>query len=204
MSSQITNNNYMTTPTSSNPYITRKLNNIDKAQVLKKKWDDWTRVYHKTLKGLEAMIDVQKQVWDIMKIAGETDMMITEIEKTILKTSINNWTMNATNILGISEDLQYLIQSNMEDQVFQIQRMLADKLNGYKWRENQYVEDNIWEIQDLYKDEENKVELRRERVEEEEKVILIRPYKVLELTLSTTKSSFINEVNNLMKYIKFV
>ena len=194
----------MTTPTSSNPYITRKLNNIDKAQVLKKKWDDWTRVYHKTLKGLEAMIDVQKQVWDIMKIAGETDMMITEIEKTILKTSINNWTMNATNILGISEDLQYLIQSNMEDQVFQIQRMLADKLNGYKWRENQYVEDNIWEIQDLYKDEENKVELRRERVEEEEKVILIRPYKVLELTLSTTKSSFINEVNNLMKYIKFV
>ena len=131
-------------------------------------------------------------------------MMITEIEKTILKTSINNWTMNATNILGISEDLQYLIQSNMEDQVFQIQRMLADKLNGYKWRENQYVEDNIWEIQDLYKDEENKVELRRERVEEEEKVILIRPYKVLELTLSTTKSSFINEVNNLMKYIKFV
>ena len=131
-------------------------------------------------------------------------MMITEIEKTILKTSINNWTMSATNILGISEDLQYLIQSNMEDQVFQIQRMLADKLNGYKWRENQYVEDNIWEIQDLYKDEENKVELRRERVEEEEKVILIRPYKVLELTLSTTKSSFINEVNNLMKYIKFV
>ena len=55
------------------------------------------------------MIDVQKQVWNIMKIAGETDMMITEIEKTILKTSINNWTMNATNILGISEDLQYLI-----------------------------------------------------------------------------------------------
>ena len=150
------------------------------------------------------MIGVQKQVWDIMKIAGETDMMITEIEKTILKTSINNWTMNATNILGISENLQYLIQSNMEDQVFQIQRMLADKLNGYKGRENQYVEDNIWEIQDLYKDEENKVESRRERVEEEEKVILIRPYEVLELTLSTTKSSFINEVNNLMKYIKFV
>ena len=37
MSSQITNNNYMNAPTSSNPYITRKLNNIDKAQVLKKK-----------------------------------------------------------------------------------------------------------------------------------------------------------------------
>jgi len=36
MSSQITNNNYITTPTSPNLYITRKLNNMDKAQVLKK------------------------------------------------------------------------------------------------------------------------------------------------------------------------
>jgi len=39
--------------------------------------------------------------------------------------------MNATNILGISEDLQYLIQSNMENWVFQIQRMLADELDAY-------------------------------------------------------------------------
>ena len=39
--------------------------------------------------------------------------------------------MNAMNILEISEDLQYLIQSNMEDQIYQIQRMLADKLDTY-------------------------------------------------------------------------
>jgi len=50
-----------------------------------------------------------------MKIAGETNMSITEMKETILKASINNRTMNATNILGILEDLQYLIQSNMED-----------------------------------------------------------------------------------------
>ena len=115
MSSQITNNNYMTAPTSPNPYITRKLNNMDEAQVLKKEQDDWTRMYHRTLKELEAMINVQKQVQDMMKIAGEINTTITEIEETILKVSINNQTMNATNILGISEDLQYLIQSNMED-----------------------------------------------------------------------------------------
>ena len=78
------------------------------------------------------MIDVQKQVQDMVKIAGETNTTIMEIEKMILKVSINNRTMNATNILGISEDLQYLIQSNMEDQVYQIQRMLADELNNYK------------------------------------------------------------------------
>ena len=63
---------------------------MDKAQVFKNKWNDWTRIYHKTLKGLETMIDVQKQVWDIIKIAEEANTTITEIEETILKTSINN------------------------------------------------------------------------------------------------------------------
>jgi len=66
------------------------------------------------------------------------------------------------------------------------------------------VEDNIWEIQNLYKDKKNKVESRKERVEEE-KVILIRPYEIPELISSTTKSSFINDkVDNLIKYIKFI
>jgi len=57
------------------------------------------------LKEIEAMINIQKQVRDIMKIARETNTMITEMEQTILQASINNQTMNATNILGISEDL---------------------------------------------------------------------------------------------------
>jgi len=71
-------------------------------------------------------------VKDIIKIAEETNMTITEIERTILKVSINNRTMNAMNILGISKNLQYLIQSNMEDQAYQIQRMLANELDAYK------------------------------------------------------------------------
>ena len=40
--------------------------------------------------------------------------------------------INKMNILGISEDLWYLIQSNMEDQVYQVQWMLADELDIYK------------------------------------------------------------------------
>jgi len=71
-----------------------------------------------------------------MKIAGETNTTITEMEQMILQASINNWTMNTTNILGISEDLWYLIQSNIEDWIFQIQRMLADELDAYKEKEN--------------------------------------------------------------------
>ena len=54
----------------------------------------------------------------MIKIATETNMMITEIEKMILKASINNMTTNTMNILRISEDLQYLIQSNMEDRMY--------------------------------------------------------------------------------------
>jgi len=66
------------------------------------------------------MIDVQKQVKDMMKIVVETNMTIIEMENSILKASINNQVINATNITGMSEDLQYLIQSNIENQVFQI------------------------------------------------------------------------------------
>jgi len=106
---------YLTAPTSPNPYVTRKLNNIDEAKIMKEKRNNWTKIYHKTLKRLEAMIDVQRQVKNMMEIVAETNMTITEIEDTILKVSINNWVINATNITGVSEDLRYLIQSNMEN-----------------------------------------------------------------------------------------
>ena len=139
------------------------------------------------LKGLEAMIDVQKQVQNMIKIAEETNITITEMKEMILKASINNRTTNAMNILEISEDLQYLIQSNIEDRVYQIQRMLADELDAYSRQENQYVDNNIRKIQDLYKDREKKKESNKGRVENK-KVILIKLYKVSKSTLSMMKS----------------
>ena len=110
--------------------------------------------------------------------------------------------MNTTNITQISEDLQYLVQSNMEKQAFQIQRILADELDQYKRKGNKYVDDNIWEIQELYIEEEKKEE--KGGVESEE-VILVRPYEVSLTTLLSSRISFItNEVENLFKYIKFI
>ena len=103
MSSQ--NNNYTIASTFPNPYISRKLNNMDQAQVMKREREDWMRLYHKTLKGIETMIDVQRMVKDLKKIAEETNMTITEIEETILTASINNWTVNTMNITQILEDL---------------------------------------------------------------------------------------------------
>ena len=61
----------------------------------------------------------------------------------------------------------------MENRIYQIQRMLADELDIYKGRGNKYIEDNIKEIQELYKIKEDK---RNQRVIEEDKVILIKPY----------------------------
>ena len=114
------NNNYTTAPTSPNPYISRKLNNIDKAQVMKKEQEDWTKAYHKMLKELKVMINVQRMMKNIKKVAVEANMTITEMEGSILSANINNQMMNAMNSSEISEDLQYLVQSNMEDRVFQI------------------------------------------------------------------------------------
>jgi len=58
----------------------------------------------------------------------------------------------------MAEDLHYLIQSDMDNRAFQIQRRLADKLDQYKERSNSYVDANIREIQELYMDEEVKRE----------------------------------------------
>ena len=122
---------------------------MNQAQVMKREREDWSRLYHKTLKGIKVMIDVQRMLKDMKKIAGETSTTVTEIEGTILTASINNWTMNATNITQIAEDLRYLVQSDMDERVFQIQRMLADELDHYKGKGNDYVDSNIKEIQEL-------------------------------------------------------
>ena len=63
---------------------------MDKVQAMKTEQDDWTKLYHKMLKGLEVMVDIQEQVWNMMKIVGETNITIMEMEEIILKASVNN------------------------------------------------------------------------------------------------------------------
>ena len=81
--------------------------------------------------------------------------------------------------------------------------MLADELDKYKGRRNKYVDDNIEEIQELYKDDEQRKDLKGKERQDEE-VLLFKLYE--ESThLDNTKSSFIQDkINNLKKYIKFV
>ena len=159
-------------------------------------------VKDKTLKGLETMIDIQRMIKDIKKLAEEANTMITEMKGIVLTASINNRVMNVTNITQISEDLRYLVQSDMDKQAFQIQRMLADELDHYKGRGNNYVDMNIKEIQELYMMEERKED--KGTIENEE-VILVRPYEVSSTTSSSSTTSFItDEIDNLAKYMKFM
>ena len=102
---------------------------MNQAQVMKKEREDWTRLYYKTLKGIEAMIDVQRMLKDMKKIVEETSMTVIEMEGTILTASINNRTTNTMNIMQIAEDIQYLVQSNMDNRALQIQRILANELD---------------------------------------------------------------------------
>ena len=110
--------------------------------------------------------------------------------------------MNITNITQISKDLRYLVQSNMDERAFQIQRMLADELDQYKGKRNDYVDMNIKEIQELYMAEEAKKE-DKGTIENNE-VILVRLYEVLTTTSSSTTSFIMDEVENLLKHMKFV
>jgi len=90
----------------------------------------------------------------------------------------------------------------MDDRAFQVQRMLADELDRYKGKGNEYVDDNIKEIQELYMEEEKKDD--KGTIENKE-VILICPYVVSSTTTSSSRTSFItDEVENLTKYMKFV
>ena len=63
---------------------------MDQVQVMKREREDWSRLYHKTLKGLETMIDVQRWMKDIKKLAEEANTTIMEAEESILMASINN------------------------------------------------------------------------------------------------------------------
>jgi len=96
---------------------------------MKREREDWERLYHKTLKGIEVMINIQRVMKDMKKLAGEVGTTVAEMEGNILMASIDNRTTNATNITQMAEDLRYLIQSDMDDRAFQIQRRLADELD---------------------------------------------------------------------------
>ena len=64
------------------------------------------------------MIDIQRAIKDMKKLAEEAGTTVAEMEGVILMASINNRTTNAMNITQMVEDLHYLIQSDMDNRAF--------------------------------------------------------------------------------------
>ena len=64
----------------------------------------------------------------------------------ILQASNNYWTQIAGDIFSISKDLQNVVQSDMENQAYHIQKLLVDKLDSCKEKENKYTKEHIKEI----------------------------------------------------------
>ena len=91
----------------------------------------------------------------------------------------------------------------MENQVYQIQRCLADELDNYKDKGNKYIDKNIKEIQELYRNKDLK---RRQGTIQDKEVVLFKLYEITKFMISKTmETSFIQkEIKNLEQYIKFI
>ena len=200
---------FTTAPTLPNLCTNQTLNNINLVKTMNNKQKDQTKKYHKIIQEIERIVDVQLQLQNITKLVEEANIQIAEIERMILQASHNYQIQTAGDIFSISEDLQNIIQSDMENQVYHIQQLLVDKLDNCKGKGNKYAKEHIKEIQDTYRQEDIVIKMSqntnkgKQRVEEE--VFLYKPYDVDEPRPKTFEPYFIQDkVNNLDKYIKYM
>ena len=61
------------------------------------------------------MVNIQLQLQNITKLAKEANAQIAEIESTIIKANNNYWMQTVGDIFSISENLQNIVQSDMEN-----------------------------------------------------------------------------------------
>ena len=166
--------------------------------------------YHKIIWEIEQIVNIQAQLQNIIRLAEEANIQIAEIETTILQASDNYWTQTVRDIFSISEDLQNIVQSDMKNQVYHIQKLLVDELDNCKGKENTYADRHIKEIQDACKQdnqEMKKLEMEdkgKQWVQDEE-VFLYKPYDMAPSRPKTPEPMFIqNKIDNLKKYMKYI
>jgi len=98
----------------------------------------------------------------------------------------------------------------MKNQAYYIQRLLVNKLDNCKGKENKYADRHIKKIQDVYK--QDNLEMKKLMVDNKEKqqiqdeeFFLYKPYNVDPPRPKITEPICIqDEINNLEKYIKYM
>ena len=96
----------------------------------------------------------------------------------------------------------------MENQAYYIQKLLVDELDNCKEQGSKYTEGYIREIQDTYKQDNQKMKKlieNNKRQAQEEEIFLYKPYDIASSRPKTPKSTFIqDEIDNLEKYMKYI
>ena len=75
---------FITAPTSPNPYVTHTLNNMNLVKTINEEKKDWMKKYHKIIQEIKRMVNVQMQLQNIVKLVEEANIQIAEIESKIL------------------------------------------------------------------------------------------------------------------------
>ena len=101
----------------------------------------------------------------------------------------------------------------MENQVYYIQTLFANKLDRFKRKGNAYAKEHIKEIHNVYKQEDQGVkqlmivdkEKQWENQVQDKEVFLYKLYNINLLRPKTLELTFIqNEIENLDKYMKYI
>ena len=96
------------------------------------------------------MADLQLQIQNLVKLANTANIELADIEITLSQASDIYKIQIREDIYSISKELQNIIHRNIERQAYYIQVLLANKLDWYKDKEDEWVEEYIKIIQDIY------------------------------------------------------
>ena len=96
---------FTTTHTLSNLYVTHTVNNLALINSLTNKKKDWTKKYHRIIQGIKTIADIQLQLQNIIKLAEIANTQLAEIETNILQASDVYKIQIAGNIFSISKEL---------------------------------------------------------------------------------------------------
>jgi len=75
---------FFTASTSSNPYISYTVNNMDFIITLSNERKDWMKKYHRIIRELETIANIQHQLQNIIQLAKVANTQLTEIKTIIL------------------------------------------------------------------------------------------------------------------------
>ena len=87
----------------------------------------------------------------------------------------------AGDIFSIFKNLRNIVQSNMENQAYHIQRLLVDELDNCKEKENNYIKRHIKKIQDTYQQEDieiKELETKEKQQIQDEEILLYKSYEI--------------------------